>query len=150
MNRSETVIFTNLCMIYDDNGNVVIQKRTDDEWAGIAFPGGYVEKEEPFTDSVIREIWEETGLKIWDVELCGVQDWTENGVRNVIFLYKTNKFKGELVSSAEGEVEWVPMSKLNELPLAVGMTGMIEVLNNRNLSEHFYYKENGEWVEVHK
>ena len=150
MDRSETVVFTNLCMIYDDNGNVVIQKRTDDEWAGIAFPGGHVEKEEPFTDSVIREIWEETGLKIWDVELCGVQDWTENGVRNVIFLYKTNKFKGELVSSAEGEVEWVPMSKLNELPLAVGMTGMIEVLNNRNLSEHFYYKENGEWVEVHK
>ena len=150
MDRSETVVFTNLCMIYDDNGNVVIQKRIDDEWAGIAFPGGHVEKEEPFTDSVIREIWEETGLKIWDVELCGVQDWTDNGVRKVIFLYKTNKFEGELVSSAEGEVEWVPMSKLNELPLAVGMTGMIEVLNNRNLSEHFYYKENGEWVEVHK
>ena len=54
MNRSENTIFTNMCMVYDDNGNVLVQDRIDDSWSGITFPGGHVEKNEPFTDAVIR------------------------------------------------------------------------------------------------
>ena len=64
MDRSEKAIFTNMCMVYDDNGNVLVQNRKDKEWGGITFPGGHVEKKESFTDSVIREVYEETGLKI--------------------------------------------------------------------------------------
>lgn len=75
MNRSENTIFTNMCMVYDDNGNVLVQDRIDDSWSGITFPGGHVEKNEPFTDAVIREIFEETGLTISNVELCDIKNW---------------------------------------------------------------------------
>ena len=32
MDRSEKAIFTNMCMVYDDNGNVLVQNRKDKEW----------------------------------------------------------------------------------------------------------------------
>ena len=64
MARSEQAIFTNLCMIYDDNGNILVQDRADPGWPGLCFPGGHVEPGESFVESVIREVREETGLTI--------------------------------------------------------------------------------------
>ena len=32
------------------------------DWPGITFPGGHIESGESFTDAVIREVQEETGL----------------------------------------------------------------------------------------
>lgn len=61
--RTETVILTNMCMIYDGD-MILVQNKTDPEWGGVTFPGGHVEKGEAFTDAVIREVFEETGLTI--------------------------------------------------------------------------------------
>ena len=64
MSRSESAIFTNLCMVSDGNGNVLVQDRRNPDWPGVPFPGGHVEPEEAFTASVIREVLEEPGLPI--------------------------------------------------------------------------------------
>ena len=72
MTRTETVTLTNMCMIYDDNGNILVQNRKNPDWPGIPFPGGHVEPGEPFADAVVREIFEETGLKISNPVVCGV------------------------------------------------------------------------------
>ena len=42
MSNTEKVILTNMCMIEDDKGNVVMQYRSPERyaWSGIAFPGG--------------------------------------------------------------------------------------------------------------
>ena len=64
MARTEKAIFTNLCMVYDDRGNILVQDRKNPDWKGVTFPGGHVEKDESFTDAVIREVFEETGLTI--------------------------------------------------------------------------------------
>ncbi len=62
--RAEVVTLTNMCMIYDDKGNVLVQDKVDETWGGLTFPGGHIEKGESFVDSVIREVYEETGLTI--------------------------------------------------------------------------------------
>lgn len=63
MSRSESVILTNMCMV--KNGEyVLVQDRKDPNWSGIVFPGGHVERDEDFSESVIREVFEETGLTI--------------------------------------------------------------------------------------
>lgn len=150
MARTETVTITNMCMVYDGN-RVLIQDRTDPEWSGITFPGGHVEKGEAFTDAVIREVFEETGLTISAPQLCGIKDWIEDdGSRYVVLLYKTDRFSGTLHSSAEGEVRWVETNELPHLSLADGMENMLEVFRNEDISEEFFYKENGEWIEVLK
>ena len=45
MSKCETVVLTNMCMVYDDNGNILVQNRTKNTWPGITFPGGHVEKD---------------------------------------------------------------------------------------------------------
>ena len=80
MDRSERAIFTNLCMISDGRGNVLVQDRHAADWPGVTFPGGHVEPGESFTASVIREVQEETGLTIERPKLCGIKQLDRKSV----------------------------------------------------------------------
>ena len=146
MSRSEQAIFTNLCMVYDDAGNILVQDRRDPDWPGICFPGGHVEPGESFVESVIREVWEETGLTIEHPILCGTKQFqTRKGERYVVFFYKTNRFSGSLKSSDEGEVFWIPREKLTDYTLVDDFLDMVKVFEHDDLSEFYYYTQNGEW-----
>lgn len=48
MSRTENAEFTNMCMVFDNNGNVLVQDRVNPDWSGITFPGGHVEKRKTF------------------------------------------------------------------------------------------------------
>ena len=103
----EQAVFTNMCMVERD-GYVLMQERNDEDWPGVVFPGGHVEPGESFTEAVVREVREETGLTIEKPELCGVkQFYTEDGARYVVFLYRADRFSGEIRSSEEGRIFWV-------------------------------------------
>ncbi len=145
MSRIEKVEFTNMCMVCDDNKVVVIDRQKKD-WAGITFPGGHVELGESFSDAVIREIQEETGLKIFSPQLCGIKDWYESGCRYVVLFYKTTHFEGELVSSEEGKVWWEEIDNLPNLNLSLDMKDMLRVFTEDDLSEFFYYQKDGKWL----
>ena len=41
-----SVILSNICVIEDDNGNILVQDRKRKDWPGITFPGGHVEDKE--------------------------------------------------------------------------------------------------------
>lgn len=146
MARSEQAIFTNLCMVYDDAGNILVQDRVDPTWPGICFPGGHVEPGESFVESVIREVWEETGLTIENPILCGTKQFqTKRGERYVVFFYKANRFTGEIRSSDEGKVFWIPRKDLEQYTLVDDFMDMVKVFENDNLSEFYYYTENEKW-----
>lgn len=150
MKRTMLVEFTNMCMIYDGD-KILVQDKISKSWGGLMFPGGHVEPNEDFTDAVIREIYEETGLTISCPRLCGIKDWyNDDGSRYVVLLYKTDKFSGSLKSSDEGEVRWITIDEFKEGNYAEGMDKMLEVFLNDDLSEMCYHKENNEWITVLK
>ena len=72
----EKVELTNMCMILNEITNkMLVQVRDKNDWDGISFPGGHIEKGESIIASVIREVKEETGLDIKNVIPCGFKDW---------------------------------------------------------------------------
>lgn len=146
MARSEKVILTNLCMVYDHSGNILVQDRLDPDWPGLCFPGGHVEPGESFVESVIREVREETGLTIENPRLCGTKQFqTKDNERYVVLFYKTDRFSGELCSSDEGKVFWIPRSDLPGYTLCDDFMDMVRVFESDEFSEFYYYKEEENW-----
>ena len=140
-----TVELTNMVMITDKDGRMLVQERVK-SWKGISFPGGHVEPGESFTDAVIREIREETGLTIYSPQLCGIKDWFENQCRYVVLFYKATRFDGSLIASPEGEVQWEDIDNLPKLSLSLDMNDMLRVFTEDDLSEFFYYQKDNKWV----
>ena len=145
MSRTTPTILTNLCMVEDlENGKVVLQYRSPErykKWSGYAFPGGHIEEGEGLAESVIREVYEETGLTIADPKLVAVKDWEpEEGGRYIVFCYKATEFTGQLRSSEEGEVSWVKKDQLEKLDLSYDMLPLLEVMEDPDLSEYYYRK----------
>ena len=144
MSRTTPTILCNLCMVEDlENGKVVLQYRSPEKthWAGHAIPGGLIEEGESLVESVIREVYEETGLTIADPKLVAVKDWEpEEGGRYIVFCYKATEFTGQLRSSEEGEVSWVEKDQLEKLDLSYDMLPLLEVMEDPDLSEYYYRK----------
>lgn len=147
MERQDKVILTNMCMIYDNDGNVLVEEKVGKNYKGLIFPGGHVEERESITDSMIREIKEETGLTISNLEFCGIKDWVEHdGSRYMVFLYRTNVFSGNLISSTEGDVFWMPLNKLTKKETLWHLNLMLDIFT-KNGSTELYFDRNGTFTD---
>lgn len=148
MSRQIPVTLTNMCMVR--NGDyVLVQDRTDPHWPGVTFPGGHIESGESFTASVIREVYEETGLTIENPRLCGVKEWeNSDGSRYIVLLYKADRFSGKVRSSPEGKVCWAALSSLPSLRLSLDFEKLLEVFLRDDLSE-FYFEQTPEGWQDH-
>lgn len=134
-------LFMNMCMIYNQKTNeVIIQDKINSDWTGITFPGGKVENGESFASSVIREIKEETGLTVSNLQYSGIIHWhnLKNNDKWVILLYKTCDYTGELVdSTCEGKVNWVNINDIHSMELAYGFEKYLELfLNDEKLEAY--------------
>lgn len=139
MNRKTPVKLTNMCMIYDDQGNVLVEEKLVHNSKGLIFPGGHVESNESVAESMIREIKEETGLTISDLQFCGIKDWIEfDGSRYMVFLYKTNTYSGSIQSSLEGEIFWMPLEELKAKETLWHLDMMLEIFEGNGVTELYF------------
>ena len=153
MSRNEEVELTNMCMICDERGNVLVQNKVNNtDWHGWNFPGGHVEAGEYITPSVIREISEETGLTIENPKLCGIKEFhkSKDGKRYIVFLYIANKYSGPISSSREGEIFWYPLSELAASDKLIdGFSEMLKVFTDDAISEIYYNKEDNKYKTIY-
>ena len=129
-------------MITDTEGRVLVQERLpkpSNPWSGLTFPGGHVKPGETVVASVIREVQEETGLTVSDLQNCGYIQWY-NPVKQpqyFVFLFKTSCFSGELTGSVEGNVKWMTLPEMLAGKLASNMTKYIAVFQNENIPQAY-------------
>ena len=134
----------NMCMIYEPQGSRVLvqDKIPDGGWGGITFPGGHVEPGESFVDSVIREVREETGLTVSQLEYAGVIHYytPEEQIQWICFLYKSCHYAGRLVDGTEeGQVFWVNWDQLPSMALAPNMDKYLQVFSGQALEAFALY-----------
>lgn len=133
----------NMCMLQDAEGRVLVQERLPkptNPWCGLTFPGGHLEAGESMVDSVIREMKEETGLTVSNLQSCGYIQWykEQSQQQYIVFLFKSNSFSGEIKSSSEGRVFWMPLDEmLASKSLAPNMDKYIEVFVKENVPQAY-------------
>ena len=94
-------------------------------------------------DTALREVREETGLTVQNPTLCGVkQFWLDDGVRFIVFLFRADKFTGELHGSEEGDAFWLPREELFEHQTVESFEGLVHVFETPECSE--VYCKDGE------
>ncbi len=120
---------TTLCYIEKDDQYLMmhrVKKENDinkDKWVGV---GGHFEKDESPEECLLREVQEETGLRLTKYRLRGVITFiSDRWQTEYMFLYTATGYEGELVKSVmegctEGRLEWVAKSEVYNLPLWEG------------------------------
>lgn len=143
--RTENAELTVLCLIQDGN-RVLLQNRVKNDWKGYTLPGGHVETGESFVDAVVREMKEETGLSIKNPRIVGIKHFPMENGRYIVLLFKATEFEGTVVSSEEGEMEWISLDDLSAINVVEGFHDLMKVMNNPDLNEFQYTIEKGEWI----
>ena len=139
MSRKTEIELTNMCLVYNETSVLVQEKAGTKYKGGLVFPGGHVEEGESLRDSMIREIKEETGLTISDLQPCGFKNWIqEDGTRYIVLLYKTNKYEGVIKSSEEGNVFWLDRKDIPSANLIWNMRELLEIFETDKFSEFFF------------
>ena len=88
-----------------------------DKWIGV---GGHIEENETIEQCIIREVKEETGLDLLDYKLCGEVLFDIDGFIEIMYVFTSNNFKGELIECNEGTLEWINKSEIKKLNLWEG------------------------------
>ena len=138
-----------LCYIEKNNQYLMLhrtKKENDmhkDLWVGL---GGKFEAGESPEECIIREIYEECGLKIRNPTLRGIMTFP-NDFNNddwYVFLFTVTKFSGKVKSCSEGELVWVEKNKLDELPMHEGDRHFLKwIQENTGIISVKYIYDNG-------
>lgn len=122
-----------LCYIEKDDQYLMlhrVKKEVDvnkGKWIGV---GGKFEPGESPEECMLREVKEETGLTVTSWRLRGILTFLAEGWEmEYIFLYTADGFEGELTPCTEGDLQWIPKAKLNELYLWEGDKIFLKLLS---------------------
>ena len=96
------------------------------KWIGV---GGKLEASEAPEEGLMREVLEETGLRLSGYRFRGIITFVyDNKEPEYIFTYTSSEFEGELSECDEGELRWVEKEKVLDLPLWEGDKPMLRRL----------------------
>lgn len=100
--------------------------------------GGKMESDEDIFTCMEREIHEEAGIICTKTILRGTINWTNFGPKKenwLGFIFRIDEFKGEpFNSNADGELHWMPIDNILELPMWEGDKHFLPMIFDENPS----------------
>ena len=119
------MILSTLCYIENDREEYLmlhrVKKEGDanrDKWIGL---GGKFEPGESPEECVVREVWEETGLKLTDYRYRGLVTFvSDRWETEYMHLFTATGWIGEVKECDEGVLEWIHRDALASLPQWAG------------------------------
>ena len=126
------VIPRSLIFIFNAGGEVLLLKGAANKkiWAGhYNGIGGHVEAGEDIQTSALRELKEETGISDVALRLCGqvmVEVDAQRGI--ALFIFKGQYNGKNLMASEEGDLEWVRVANLPDLPVVEDLLTLLPMV----------------------
>jgi len=111
------------------------------KWNGL---GGKLDQGETPEECAIREIFEESGLRVHKPQLKGFLTFPDfaNGEDWYAFVFVVNDFEGQLIDSAEGDLQWIDNTEVLKLNLWEGDRIFLPWLDQAGFfSGKFVYQE---------
>lgn len=106
-----------------------VKKENDlnrDKWIGV---GGKLEEGESPEECIVREVWEETGLRLRSWRYRGLVTFvSDRWEGEYMHLFTATDFEGEIGECAEGELEWIKKRDFAALPQWEGDRIFLELL----------------------
>jgi 8-oxo-dGTP diphosphatase len=127
-------------LLTDQDGKILILKRSTEsktnpgKWE---LPGGKVDQNESFDHALIREVYEETNLKIALEHVVGASEQNLHIIRAVHIIMSGKIIEGELTLSSEHEgYAWVLMETLPDYDLADWLQDYVNQSSVLNFNQH--------------
>lgn len=132
MKQRHSVIPRTMCFVFYEDEVLLIKGSSEKEWAGFYDPlGGHIEQGEDILESAAREIKEESGLEVINTQLRGIIHVTNFFGKNIMmFVTTSTATTKEVTSGMEGELEWVKVSKIEELKVFEDVKPILEKVMN--------------------
>jgi len=132
--KNYQIIKTNMCMIVDGHGRMLVLNRAKSDWPGLTFPGGHLEEDETLLESVIREVKEETGLKITSPYYRGYILWVNDKKKicEIAYLFLADQYEGEIISSVEGEAFFVDTNNYQQYALSTDFEKVVTLIKSKD------------------
>ena len=131
------MILSTLCYIEKDNKYLMLhrtKKKNDinkDKWLGI---GGKFEEGESPEECIVREVMEETGLKLNSYQLRTIVTYVStNWETEYMYVFTSNDFTGNLIECNEGDLQWIDKKEVTKLNTWEGDKIFMEKLQNDNI-----------------
>ena len=141
------MINTTLCYIEKDDCYLMLLRNrkhndlNEGKWIGV---GGKFEEGEDADTCLLREVYEETGLKLKEYTLRGlVKFYSDRWEAENMYLYTATSWTGELNDNcSEGELRWIPVKDIPSLSLWEGDRLFLEALSKgeNDIALSLYYE----------
>ncbi|VXB01294.1 DNA mismatch repair protein MutT [Bacillus sp. 349Y] len=118
------ILAGSVVIILNQHKEILLQQRTEDDWG---LPGGLLELGESFEAAAIREVKEETGLEIGQLQLLGIHSGEDyyfklanrDELYSVTAVYEAGDVRGKM---EKNESESIDLRYFSLLNLPIGLT----------------------------